>query len=118
MVPIAVRHDVDAASGRARHQPGQDLLKRVARPHRALSVVAVVEQVRFRRPGEHHGLAAEADAFRDPRRIERRGFEGLVEAVHVDEHVTGAAWLGVEVADLAGWLNRIEAPIVQPDGVE
>ena len=55
---------------------------------------------------------------RDAGRVERRTFKGLVEAVHVDEHVTGAAWLGVKVADLAGWLNRIEAPIVQPDGVE
>jgi hypothetical protein len=118
MVPIECATTWMRAGDRARHQPGQHLLERVARPHRALAVVAVVEQIRLRRPGEHHGLATEADAVGDAGGVERGAFEGLVEAVHVDEHVTGAAGLGVEIADLAGRLDRIEVPIVEADGVE
>jgi hypothetical protein len=38
--------------------------------------------------------------------------------MHVDEHITGAVGLGIEIADLADRLDRIEAPIVEPDGVE
>jgi hypothetical protein len=38
--------------------------------------------------------------------------------VHIDEHVAGPAGLGVEVADLAGRLDRIKSPIIEPDGVE
>ena len=79
-----VRDDMDAAGGRARHQAGEHLLERVARPHRALTVVDVFGKLRPRRPGERHGLAAKADTVGDARGVEHRCLEARVVAVDVD----------------------------------
>ena len=72
-------------------RPSSTRCEGVARPHRALAIVAVVEQLRARRPGEHHGVAVEPDAVRQAHGIERGGLERLVEAVHVDENVADVA---------------------------
>ena len=95
-------------------RPVEHLLQGVARPHRAFAIVAVVEQLRPRRPGEHHGVAAEPDAVRQARGIERRGLEGLVEAVDVDEHVAAAGGRREQVADLRDRLDRVERQSASP----
>ena len=86
----------------------QHALEAVARPHRAVAVIGVVEQPRLGRPGEHHGLAAELDAVGEARGIERRGLERLLEAVHVDQDVLSAAGLREKLADLAR--HRLDPP--------
>src|ERR1700716_4098105 len=106
---------MDAADGWARDQPGEHLLERAARPHGALAVVAVIEKLRLRWPGEHHRLAAEANAVRQTRGIERRRLERLVEAVDVEQHVARA---GRRIEQLAGTRHGrdlFEPPVIEPD---
>ncbi len=102
-----------ATDRRRRDQPGEHLLQRVARPHRALAVVAVIEQLGPRRPGEDHGLAAKANAVGEVGSIERRGLERLVEPVHVEQDVARRA-LPHEVGHRPHGLDRAEPPIVEP----
>ena len=111
----AVRHDIEASDRRARQQSDEHLLQRVARPHGAVALIAVVQQIRLGRPGERHRVAVEPDAVRQAGRVEHRGLECLIETMNVDQHIAGARRRPGQVADLRHHLERIEAPIVEPD---
>ena len=103
----AVGDDVHAAGGRVAITRGEHALERIARPHRAFAIIGVVEEAGLGGPGEHHRLAAELDAVGQPRGVERRAFESLPEAVHIDQHVGARRWLGEHIADLAR--HRLDA---------
>src|SRR4029077_19204081 len=112
------RDDMDAADSRACDQPEEHLFQGVTRPHGALAVITIVEELRLRRPGEDHRLAAESDAIGEARSVERRHLERLVETVDVKQHIAHAGGGPEQVADVRHRFNRIEAPIIQTDRSE
>ena len=97
-----------------RHEGREHALEIIAGPHRAVAVIGIVEQSGLGGPGEHHGPAAELDPIGEMGSIEHGRFERLLEAVHIDQHVSSPAGLRNEIADVG--LHRfdlIEAPIAQ-----
>jgi hypothetical protein len=112
----AVRNDVDAAGARDRHDGMEHALEVVARPHRAIAVVGVVEKPRLRGPGEDHRPAAELDSIGEVRGIKRCRLERLFEAVHIDQDVQSAG-LRKKIADLSRRhrLDPIKTPIGKSD---
>jgi hypothetical protein len=54
------------------------------------------------------------DAVGEVRGVERRGLEGLVEAVHIEQHVARGGRRVGELADLRHRLDRLELPVVEP----
>jgi hypothetical protein len=65
--------------------------------------------------GEDQRLATEPDAVAEARGIERRRLERLPEAVHVDQDIAAAGLREKSTILLGHRLDRIEAPIAQPD---
>ena len=111
----AVRDDVDAAGAGDRHDGLEHTFEAIARPHRAVAVIGVVEQSRFGGPGEDHRPATELDRIGKVRGIERRGLEGLFKSVHVDQDVQSAG-LRKETAELSRHrLDLINTPIGKSD---
>src|SRR5207249_2257124 len=110
----AVRNDMDAAGPRSRHDGIEHAFEIIAGPHRAFSVISVVEQASLGGPREYHRPAAELDAIGEVRGIERRRLEGLFETVHVDQDVSAAASLRQSIADLSRHrLDLINPPIAK-----
>src|SRR5947209_18961450 len=105
---------MDAADARDAAQAFEHLLQAVARPHRTLAVIRVIEEFCPRRPGEHQGFAAKADSVGEVHGIERRSLEGLVEAVDIDENVAAACRRADQVDDLEYRLERFEVPVLEP----
>ena len=104
---------MNAANAGSRDGGLEHAFELIARPHRALAVIGVIEQSRLGRPGEHHRLTAEFDAVGEMRGIERRGLECLFETVHVDQDVASAP-LREKIADLSRHrLDPVKAPIAQ-----
>src|SRR6516225_1753747 len=104
---------MDATDRGINDESGQDLFQSVARPHRALAVIAVVEQLCLGWPGEDHGLAVEAHAVGKTCCIEGSRFERLVEAVNIDEDVALFGTQPDEIAEVLHRLNRLKVPIPQ-----
>ncbi len=101
---------------RARHQSGEHLLQaRRATTWRCRGR----SRSRAISPRDGHAerqrVAVEPDAVRQAGGIEHGGLECLVEAMDVDQHVARAGRRPRQVADLRHRLDRIEAPIVEPD---
>ena len=87
--PIAhgMREDRDLADRRVLGQRAQHCLQRVARIARALMVVAIVEQLAARGPGEQHRQRLRAGIMDDLREAIDRLGEQRVEAVDEDQRL-------------------------------
>lgn len=109
----AVRNDVHAAGAWRRHECGEHALELVAGPHRTVAVIGIVEQSCLGGPGEHHGPAAELDPIGEMGAIQHRRLERLLEAVHIDQHVSSAG-LRNEIANVGRHrFDPVKAPIAK-----
>ena len=95
-----MRDDVDAVGARGRHDRREDAFETVAREHRAVAIVGVVEQPRSGGPRENDRLAAELNCIGKTRSIERGRLECLIEAVHIEQNVASGARFREKMSDL------------------